>query len=297
MDNIFLKQHYNELLDQLNLLQQLMTKSEPQQAVVARIPPLTKAQEHEPLPTITPTLYNGQEALEAAIKAYKDLYIIAGLSQKSARRTPGVIYFDTQQTPHAAHIAECVDAINNAKLAIKDYVVSNFSTANARFEILKQACPGIMAVHLYRLIRCYYQDDLKSVRFNWSQQQALVYPDKKRLVKRINTALQHSTSTDYSASLSQLLNNIAAVPQDSIRIRRQVKVQPVANVTRYSGAAGPVTTPLPLIILQDSAPAIRSIGEFNAETAAQRKTRSDKLETQLLGYFQGETIEQVVRQK
>lgn len=295
MDNIFLKQHYNELLDQLNTLQQLLHASAPQQAVVAQIPPLTKAQEHEPIPTIIPSIYSGQAALKAATQAYKDLYIVAGLSQKSARRMPGAIYFNTQHTPHAAQITECVTAINTAKLAIKDYVVSNFKTANARFEILKQACPGVMTVHLYRLIRCYYQDDLKSVRFNWSQQQALVYPDKNKLIKRIRTALEHSTSADYSASLSQLLNNISAAPQGSIRIRRQVKVQPVANITRYSGSAGPVTAPLPIIILQDSAPAIRIIGEFNADTAAQRKTRSDKLETQLLGYFQGETIEQVTQ--
>lgn len=293
MDNVFLKQQYNELLDQLNTLQQLLHAGVAQQAVVAQIPPLTKAQEHEPIPTITPSIYSGQAALEAACQAYKDLYIVAGLSQKSARRMPGAIYFDTRQTPHAAQIAECVAAINTAKLAIKDYVVSNFKTANERFEILKQACPRVMTVHLYRLIRCYYQDDLKSVRFNWSQQQALVYPDKNKLIKRISIALEHSTSADYSASLSQLLNNISAAPQGSIRIRRQVKVQPVANITRYSGGAGPVTAPLPIIILQDSAPAIRIIGEFNAETAAQRKTRSDKLETQLLGYFQGETIEQV----
>jgi|SRR5690554_215793 len=293
MDIVFLKQHYNVLLDQLNLLQKLMSKTPPQQAVVAQIPPLTKAQEHDPLPIITPNIYSDQAALEAALKAYKDLHIIAGLSQKSARRMPGAIWFDTQHTPHATQIVECVNTINNAKLAIKNYVVEHFSTANARFEVLKQACPGVMTVHLYRLIRCYHQDDIKSVRFNWSQQQSLVYPNKARLIKRINNALEHSTSIDYSATLNQLLNNIMTAPQNSIRIRRQVKVQPVANVTHWSGKAGPVTAPLPLIILQDSAPALRIIGEFNADIAAQRKTRSDKLEATLLGYFQGETIEQV----
>lgn len=297
MDNVFLKQHYNALIEQLNRLQCLLTELESQQAVVAQIPPLTKAQEHEPLPTIAPAIYQGRSAVEMATKAYKDLHIIAGLSQKSARRTPGVIWFDTGQTPEAAEIAQCVAAINSAKLAIKDYVVSNFSSATARFEILKQACPGVMTVHLYRLIRCYHQEGLKSVRFTWAQQQALLYPDKDKLLKRIATALEQSSSADYSQTLSTLINHISAVPQGAIRIRRQVKVQPVANIAQLCGAAAPVTAPLPILVLQDSPPAIKIIGDFNAEMAAQRKTRSDKLNAELLGYFQGETIEQVAQRQ
>lgn len=295
MDNVILKQHYDEMCEQLNLLQCLITELEPQYAVVAQITPLSKSQEHEPIESIIPSIYSGQQAAELAAKAYQDLHIIAGLSQKSARRMPGVLYFDTQHMSGAADIAACVSAINRSKLAIKEYVVSHFSTAAARFDILKQACPGVMTVHLYRLIRCYYQQDLKSLRFTWSQQQALLYPDKDKLLGRIKLAIEQSSSQDYSLVLTALLNRVSRVPQGCIRIRRPVKVQPVANITKYNGAAGPVTAPLPIIILQDKQPVIKIIGEFNAEMASQRKKRSDALEVNLLGIFQGETIEQVIQ--
>lgn len=293
MDNVFIKQHYSELCEQLNLLQLLITELEPQYAVVAQTQPLTKCQEHEPLNKIVPIIHMGSSAVEQAASAYKDLHTIVGFSQKSARRTPGVIWFDTSKTSGAADIANCVEAINTAKLAIKDYVVSNFNTASARFEILKQACPGVMTLHLYRLIRCYHNEDLRSVRFTWSQQQALLYPDKEKLLDRINIALEQSSNAGYISTMSTLLKCVSAAPQGSIRIRRNVKVQPVANITKFNGAAGPVTAPLPMIILQEKQPIIKIIGEFDAEIASQRKKRSDTLEATLLGVFQGETIEQV----
>lgn len=293
MDNVTLKGYYSQLCEQLNRLQFLITELEPQHAVIAQLAPPTKAQEHEPITRIEPVIYSGQEAAKRAAQAYKDLHTIVGLSQKSARRMPGVIFFNTQQTAAAEDIAQSVHAINTAKLAIKDYVVSNFSTASARFDILKQACPGVMTVHLYRLIRCYHHADLKSVRFTWSQQQALVYPDKDKLLNRINLAIEQSTSQDYSEILAKLLDAVRRVPPGCIRIRRQVKVQPIANIRQFSGAAGPVTAPLPIIILQDRLPTIKIIGDFDAQRASERKTRSDKLQVQTLGVFQGETLEYV----
>ena len=297
MHNVILKQHYNELREQLNRLQFLITELRPQQALIAQIPPLSKSQEHEPIHAIVPIIHSDRSAIELAAKVYNDLHIIAGLSQKSARRTPGALYFDTRTMRGAEDIAQCVSAINTAKLAIKDYVVSNFSGATARFEILKQACPGVMTVHLYRLIRCYHQQDLKSVRFTWLQQQALLYPDKNKLLQRIHLALEQSSNPDYSNNLETLLRLVSDVPQGNLRIRRQVKVQPVANITHHSGAAGPVTAPLPIIILQDTPVQIKIIGEFDAHTASQRKTRSDKLNANLLGYFQGEALEHVSKRE
>lgn len=293
MDIVILKQHYHELCEQLGRLQTLLQHCTPAAALVAQLPAPIKGQENEPIVQLTPSIYSGADAVQLALEAYQDLHIIAGLSQKSARRMPGVIYLDTRHTPAAAEIAACVQAINSSKLAIKDYVVSHFKTASARFEILKQACPGVMTVHLYRLIRCYQDEGIKSVRFTWSQQQALVYPDKDKLLARIRLAIEQSSSPDYTRVLTQLQHKISAVAQGSIRVRRQVKVQPVANVTWLSGAASPVTAPLPMIILQDTAPALKIIGDFDAQTAAQRKTRSDKIAAQLLGTFQGETIEYV----
>lgn len=293
MHIVTLKQHYNDLCEQLNQLQYLLTKQPAHYATAAYIQPLTKKQEHEPLTLIEPVTYTDSDAVELAMKAYKDLHTVVGFSQKSARRTPGVIWFDTRDTHKTAEIVDCITAINTSKMAIKDYVVSNFNGASARFEVLKQACPGVMTVHLYRLIRCYHAQGIRSVRFTWAQQQALVYPDKDKLAHKIQQAIEQSSNADYIANMTTLLKLISEAPYGRIRIRRQVKVQPVANITQYNGAAGPVTAPLPIIILQDQQPIVKSIGDFSADVAAQRKKRSDTLDTVVLGVFQGETIELV----
>lgn len=295
MHNMTIRQHYDEVLQQLNRLHALLTELDPQCAIVAQIPHTPRSAEHEPINKIVPIIYTGTEAVEVAAKAYKDLHNIVGLSQKSARRTPGVIWIDTAIAPHAADIAECVIAINEAKAAIKEYVVSNFEHATERFEILKQSCPGVMTVHLYRVIRCYYQEDLKSIRFAWAQQQALQKPDKTILMKNINLAIEHAASQNIIDSLSTLHSHVKQVPQDSLRMRRQVKVQPVANITTETGRASSVTAPLPIIILQDHLPAIKIIGKFDLESASKRKKRSDKLETNFLGFFQGGIVEEINR--
>lgn len=295
MHNMIIRKHYDELCLQLERLHALLSELDPQSAIVAQIPHTPRSAEHEPVNKIVPVIYTGTEAVEVAASAYKDLHTIVGLSQKSARRTPGVIWIDTKKGPAASEVAVCIEAINKEKASIKDYVVNNFEHATQRFEILKQSCPGVMTLHLYRIIRCYYQEDLKTVRFSWAQQQALQKPDKTILMKNINLAIEHAASQNIIDSLSTLHSHVKQVPQDSLRIRRQVKVQPVANITTEDGRAKSVTAPLPMIVVQEDLPVIKIIGEFNMDASGKRKKRSDKLETSFLGFFQGGVIEEVKR--
>ena len=87
MHIVTLKQHYNDLCEQLNQLQYVLTKQPAHYATAAYIQPLTKKQEHEPLTLIEPVTYTDSDAVELAMKAYKDLHTVVGFSQKSARRT------------------------------------------------------------------------------------------------------------------------------------------------------------------------------------------------------------------
>ena len=295
MHNMIIREHYDELCRQLSHLHALLSEIDPQSVIVAQIPPVQKSAQHEPINKIVPVIYTGPEALEVALGAYNDLHTIVGLSQKSARRTPGVIWIDTKVEKSTADIAACVQAINYEKASIKDYIVRNFEHPVERFEILKQSCPGVMTIHLYRSIRCYNQADLRSVRFSWAQQQALTRPDKATLIKNINLAIEQTVSQKTIDSLSALLGNVVQTPQEAIRIKRQVKVQPVANITTVDGRASSVTAPLPIVILQDDLPIIKIIGEFDMEEAGKRKKRSDKLEADLLGFFQGGLVEVVKR--
>lgn len=91
-----------------------------------------------------------------------------------------------------------------------------------------------------------------------------------------------------STSLEQLIQKIASTPEPYLRERREVKVQPVANVMA-AGVLKTVTAPMPLIVLQDKDVQLKLLRNFDA--SEQRKTRSDKAASEILGTFGGVTIE------
>lgn len=69
---------------------------------------------------------------------------------------------------------------------------------------------------------------------------------------------------------------------------KEVKVQPVANVMA-AGVLKTVTAPMPLIVLEDKDVQLKLLRNFDA--SEQRKTRSDKAASEILGTFGGVTIE------
>ncbi|WP_373276830.1 hypothetical protein [Edwardsiella tarda] len=68
-------------------------------------------------------------------------------------------------------------------------------------------------------------------------------------------------------------------------------MQPVANIMA-AGALKTVTAPLPIIVIQDNPLKIGMLRDFDA--SEQRRTRSDKTSSTLLGMFAGVAIEAIV---
>jgi len=86
-----------------------------------------------------------------------------------------------------------------------------------------------MTLHLYRQIRCFHREEVVSVRFSWQRKDALVTPDKPDLMRRIAEEMEHSGVAAH-VSLNPLLMAISATPEHQLRLRRPVRVQPVANI-------------------------------------------------------------------
>lgn len=280
---------FNHVTQDLSRLDLLLQQTQPTLAIVSRIPPVHKGNEHEVIKQITPEFSTGMAAMQLASEAFSDLHIKAPFSQKSARRYVGVIHLrPTQQ--HSAEIVQLVHRINANKAEIEALVINENTTRQARFSAVHDNCPGVMTIHLYRKIHCLEESMVKSVRFSWQRKDALHKPDKAALLTQINTELERATA-DSCLPLSQLIRKVSSTPEADLRIRRPVKVQPSANIVTCSGLKT-VTAPLPIIVVQDEDLTSEQIAVFSA--AQGRKQRSDKQKNTVLGTFSGRTIEQVV---
>ena len=300
MSNI--KQHFNQLSDDLAKLSSLLQQCQPQQALVSRIPPIIKGEEQVTVTEIIPEHVTGAQAMRVAAEAFSDIYLKPPFSQKSARRYVGVIHLHPEQ-PHCAEILALIAAINSHKAAIEHLVVTEHSTRQARFNAIHDNCPGVMTLQLYRKIHCFdnsgfdnsgFNDDaaganalIKSVRFSWQRKDALHQPDKSQLIEQIK-AEQQRAAPDYQLALQQLYQQVSTAPEAALRIRRPVKVQPVANIVSQSGLKT-VTAPLPIIVVQAAPIVANAVNDFIATQV--RKQRADKGKNTQLGCFIGHTIE------
>lgn len=146
----------SELVDnistELKSLSTLLYQHPVRYACVASIPPTLKGQENDPIKHIEINENYGHDAVELALQSYRDLYIKPELSQKSTRRTVGMLWLPVSQ--RAEEIEATVERINAAKTHIEEFITSNYSTQNERFDAVHSECPGIMTLHLYRHVRC-----------------------------------------------------------------------------------------------------------------------------------------------
>lgn len=289
MQTHFISEQYTAITRDLDRLTTLIRRLPHRDARVAAITPTAKGSESEPTTSIVVLEQTGSDALELAADCYRDLHILPQLSQKSARRTVGVLWLSPSQIGAATtgELRQLVERINTAKAGIEEFVVSNYASRQERFEALRAECPGVMTLHLYRQIRCYSEGDVDSIRFTWQQKDSLKKPAKDELMLRIKVELEKA-GPDHRPPLEALLSKIGSTPEQSLRERREVKVQPVANIMA-GGELKTVTAPMPLLLLQDAEARIKTLRTF--DPTAQRKTRSDRVESRVIGTFHGVSIE------
>lgn len=285
-------QTFHRLEDDLALLNRVLAEKSPLYARVCVIPPVADGEENLPVARIEPILMYGAQAIEQAQKAYTDLHIKDGLSQKSTRRTAGVLWYADDNPEFSAEVMALITAINFSKQSIQDHIISEFGNQNARFSALHNACPGVMTLHLYRQIRAWHNADLQSVRFSWQRKSLLRIPDKTKLLASMQTDVIDNSAV--SLPVGNLAQKIANTPQEKLRLRRPAKIQPVANIVFRNEDGAPtaalktVTALMPYIVIQDQRLDIKPLQNY-APRDIQRN--SDRLATEVIGTYHGETIE------
>jgi DNA replication terminus site-binding protein len=283
-----IKSLFDQLTVNLQQLEKLFSTTKAVQALVSRIPCVVKGQEQAVINQITPELSTDMLAMKLAAEAFQDIHIKHPFSQKSARRYVGVIHLHPEHQ-NTAKIVLVIKAINTLKADIEHAVVNENESRQARFNAIHDNCPGIMTVHLYRKIHCLENESVRSVRFSWQRKDSLHQPDKLKLLGEINAEKERATP-DNQLALDQLQQKVISTPEQDLRIRRPVKVQPAANIVRASGLKT-VTAPLPIIIVQKEMLEANEVMEFVASQV--RKQRSDKRKNTLLGTISGHTIEKL----
>lgn len=291
-----LKKTFDQLIDELLALKKLISESSPLFVRVSEIPPTLRGAEAEPVKEIQPVQLYGREAMTKAIDTWLDLHIKDEFSQKAARRATGVLWFQSDDNAFTAELVRLLEMINALKASIESYIISNFQTRTARFEALHNHCAGVLTLHLYRQIRWWHNARISAVRFCWQEKESLLVPDKIELLVRMGKDGRDDESQ--KVPMSQLIQKVSSVPEDRLRIRRRLKVQPVANITfenelNPSGVLKTVTAPMPYIIIQNERPEVKALGHFDALERAKRKPRNDRVKTEIIGNFHGESIEMI----
>ena len=118
----------------------------PLKASVCVLPAVADGEEDMAIEHIMPELKQGHDAVHAACAAYADLHIRDGYSQKSARRTTGVLWCTTiQMREFSQLVTRLVTSINQHKESIQRHIIENYGGDRRpeymRFNALHSACP------------------------------------------------------------------------------------------------------------------------------------------------------------
>jgi DNA replication terminus site-binding protein len=272
----------NTLESGLNTLRQQV---EQQPLLIARtfsLPEIEKGHENDEIERIAVTQHLGQKARDMALTHYCRLFMqnqSEKLSTKSAVRLPGAICIEVDETTREQISLQVAD-INALKLRLEHLItVESGLPSEARFEFVHQHLRGLITLNAYRSVTLLHAPD--SLRFGWANKNIIKNLTREAVVEQLERSLKANraqapwTREQWAEKVQQELEMILSLPADAkLKIKRPVKVQPIARVWRASDKKQvQLACPSPLLVLcrdKTQVPIIGELLDYDADNVSHR---------------------------
>ncbi|PNU33126.1 DNA replication terminus site-binding protein [Serratia marcescens] len=275
---------FNELEQALGALQQQIAPLRLLAARVFSLPEVEKGQEHQAISHIAVEQHVGQAARDLALEHYQRLFIHhnrENVSSKAAVRLPGVICLAVEQPEYQA-LQTQLALINRLKGELEQIITVDSGLASEqRFEFVHTHLHGLITLSAYRTLTALTNPD--SVRFGWANKHIIKNVKRDDILAQLEKSLKagravppHSRE-QWAALVSREIDDVSRLPQQAtLKIKRPVKVQPIARVW-YQQQQKQVQHPCPLPLIAlcqvESGAAVPKIGEllnYDAEAVKHR---------------------------
>ncbi len=244
--------------------------------LVARIfelPEVEKGREHDPVTAIPVIQHLGSPALARGLGHFQRMFIYhqqQNSSAKAAIRLPGALCFDVDERL-LAEVLALVAEINRLKAVLSHMItVESALPPEQRFEFVHTHLRGLKTLSAYRGLQVVV--DPWSVRFGWANKQIIKNLTRGEVLAMLKKSLDAGrrvppySKEQWSENIRQEMDIIGKLPPEApLKIKRPVKVQPIARVW-YQEEQRQIqyACPSPLIVLRrrQAGAAVPQIGEL-----------------------------------
>ncbi|MBJ6137934.1 DNA replication terminus site-binding protein [Marinobacter litoralis] len=272
------------LNDSLNELRAELLACQLDACCAFKLPLVTPAEELGEPSRIESTPLRGQQAFTASLDSFTRFHTGLGLSTRVVFRLPGAVAVSSLCPEHLINQVHDINQLKKTFNALAQTVPD----PDERFDLIHRNFPGVVFLQVIRELKI-VSDPLRSVTFSWghkpgSQRISIESADAKLewAARHASKALLERTGLSRQELLETVVRErayLASLPSETfLRLRRELRVRPLANLLFESGAAVSKAQRdghLPLIIVNSPNVRLGDLKNYDAAKTRQRKRRDD----------------------